>query len=576
MGNIINPIALRLGWSKNWADNYYSRELYYPELTHKILRIKFLLRNLFKKYWRKSPYIFSHLILNKMTKGLRVHVFFYDSMSQIVWNRIFRKIKYKWSRLHIDFLTKYKRTQFQSLQRDFRRGRIKSKPKWPKRKWIPPKRLKVMFMLMYLYFTFLSKKARKFSRSSRKFLVNWLYYTIKRKWIKNLKIRQKDSNFIFHILLMHTYIKSREKMKKMRKAFVKSNYIRAIRDMVKNAFTLTWTKGYLQFFKLILKRFCYHLFKDTLIDFTFYTITNLTTNAMFIANYMARKLVQGYSLREIVRPIRKDLRYRMTNRYLKSIRRKNKMLTLKEDRKLLFNSFRATLIKIVRNFNLFNTLKTKKTLINYDLFLISFELYKNRIGSFNLIKSYFSNRPLMLIGFKSSNYSFMIFSGNMKNMKFDGGVWIKSIIEDLKVNYSSSYELQRGSIMTKNSFYRLSEIIKIGTVNYLRFINLKFSKFLLKWEYQTFFINKREFRQLRRNRYRRGRLLGYKLQFKGRFTRKQIAASHVYRQGTVSLNTIMANVDYGFATIPLINSSVGIKVWLGWTKDKKEATIKVV
>lgn len=578
MGNIINPIALRLGWSKNWADNFYTKELYYPELTHKILRIKYLLRNLIKKYWKKSPFIFSHLIVNKMTKGLRVHVFFYDNMPHIVWNRIFKKIKYRWSRLHIDFLTKYKRTQFKSFQNAFRKGRLKNRPKWPKRKWIPPKRLKVMFMLMYLYFTFLSKKARRHSKLTRKFLIQWLHFSIKRKWVRTLKVKNKDTNFIFHLMLMHTYIESRQKMRRMRKAFFKYDYIRAIRDMVKNAFTLTWTKNYLQFFKLILKRFSYILFKDTLIDFTFYTITNLATNAMFIANYMAKKLVQGYSLREIVKPIRKDLKGRMRNRYLKVVRRQNKFFNLKSQRKLLFHNFRETLVKIIRNFNLFNTLKNKKTLINYDLFLITFSFYKSsNINTYNsLIKSYFINRPLMLLGFKSVNYSFMTFSGSMKNQAFDGAIWIKSIIEDLKVNYSSSYELERGCMLTKSSFYRLSEIIKMGTANYLRFINLKFSKFLLKWEYQTFFINKRKFRALKRNRNKKGRLLGYKLQFKGRFTRKQIAANHVYRQGTVSLNSIMANVDYGFATIPLINSSVGIKVWLGWSKHKKEATIKVI
>jgi len=55
-------------------------------------------------------------------------------------------------------------------------------------------------------------------------------------------------------------------------------------------------------------------------------------------------------------------------------------------------------------------------------------------------------------------------------------------------------------------------------------------------------------------------LIGYKIQLRGRFTRKQIAAKHVFKGGHVPLNTLNSNIDYGFSTVPIKNSAIGVKV----------------
>lgn len=57
-------------------------------------------------------------------------------------------------------------------------------------------------------------------------------------------------------------------------------------------------------------------------------------------------------------------------------------------------------------------------------------------------------------------------------------------------------------------------------------------------------------------------ILGYKMSFRGRFTRKQRASSVWFHQGFVPLNTIKGHIDYSFFTIPLKNSAVSIKLWL--------------
>lgn len=57
-------------------------------------------------------------------------------------------------------------------------------------------------------------------------------------------------------------------------------------------------------------------------------------------------------------------------------------------------------------------------------------------------------------------------------------------------------------------------------------------------------------------------LKGFKIQLKGRFSRKQIASNLTFVEGSVPLNTLSSNIDYAFATIPLKNSAISVKVWL--------------
>jgi small subunit ribosomal protein S3 len=56
-------------------------------------------------------------------------------------------------------------------------------------------------------------------------------------------------------------------------------------------------------------------------------------------------------------------------------------------------------------------------------------------------------------------------------------------------------------------------------------------------------------------------LLGFKIQFRGRFTRKQIAACYKYVNGKMPLTSIDANIDYAFRSVAIKNSAVGVKVW---------------
>lgn len=55
-------------------------------------------------------------------------------------------------------------------------------------------------------------------------------------------------------------------------------------------------------------------------------------------------------------------------------------------------------------------------------------------------------------------------------------------------------------------------------------------------------------------------LNGFRIRLHGRFTRKQIAASYHFQEGALPLSSLDSTIDYGFATVPLRNSAIGIKV----------------
>lgn len=58
----------------------------------------------------------------------------------------------------------------------------------------------------------------------------------------------------------------------------------------------------------------------------------------------------------------------------------------------------------------------------------------------------------------------------------------------------------------------------------------------------------------------KGSIFGFKFHFRGRFSRKQRAGSFIVSCGNLPLTTLSSNIDYGFVTVPLINSLVSIKV----------------
>jgi hypothetical protein len=99
------------------------------------------------------------------------------------------------------------------------------------------------------------------------------------------------------------------------------------------------------------------------------------------------------------------------------------------------------------------------------------------------------------------------------------------------------------------------------------YISAFFIKNLLKFNYFKYVwlqikqINLRNERSKNILRHR-SVLVGFKLAFKGRFSRKQRASDIWYMRGKVPLNTLSIKLDYFFFTIPIKNSAISIKIIL--------------
>ena len=55
---------------------------------------------------------------------------------------------------------------------------------------------------------------------------------------------------------------------------------------------------------------------------------------------------------------------------------------------------------------------------------------------------------------------------------------------------------------------------------------------------------------------------GIKTQVSGRLGGAEIARSENYREGTIPLQTIRADIDYGFAEANTTYGRIGVKVWI--------------
>jgi hypothetical protein len=89
----------------------------------------------------------------------------------------------------------------------------------------------------------------------------------------------------------------------------------------------------------------------------------------------------------------------------------------------------------------------------------------------------------------------------------------------------------------------------------------------LNYNYWYFNYNKQaknHLRERRKHLYSSSRLhfKGFKVQSLGRFSRRQRSSSHWFSIGRVPLNSMQCIIDYGYYTIPIINSAITVKVWI--------------
>lgn len=189
-------------------------------------------------------------------------------------------------------------------------------------------------------------------------------------------------------------------------------------------------------------------------------------------------------------------------------------------------------------------------------YFFKYRLFDNRINkvltiySINFYYCYFSYALLDKITFKKYLFLFLIkfFSiikiGNNINsfLYWLNKLYLFEIEKDRKIK-EMLFETNRFNNRLFNDF---------GELNVGDFSSDKKSKFFLKTQKSRLkvFNNLESF------------LFGYKLNFVGRYTRKQRSSNFWFSEGGVPSASISLNVDYGSFSINLANSRCTIKVWL--------------
>ena len=352
-------------------------------------------------------------------------------------------------------------------------------------------------------------------------------------------------------------------------------------------------------------------------SFKFCFISNNSVNAKFLTRYIGLKLKKKFPLFTVINPLKKELKklarkkkekkkkrlyydsigksrfntklldYKtnfflfvkyLSNKYLEALDfyfNKNSILITFD----LYTFFfilkkkykdQMLLVSLRNKFSNIWKIRKKKRYINKKWIFFLFFLLKKNIYKSYLIKkkrilcsfySYIKNKLLINLFFSSNKYDLdsivtllVRLRGDQYTFFFLNSEYIMLTVYSFFFNYSvfdyTLFRVNYEGIITSNFFLK--------TFTFHMYVQYSFNKLI---DYLN--INKKKHYLKTKTLYESSSfILGYKMSFKGRFTRKQRASSVWFHQGFVPLNTIKGCIDYSFFTIPLKNSAVSIKLWL--------------
>lgn len=642
MGHLVNPIALRMGWSSNWIDLFFVDQKYYPQYLHMLFRLRLLLPFIFHQYWfeRKAAFLCSHFEFTKDHNGLLLKVFFYDGKTEDFFHEIGSYIRedriyhyqnlthWNWhERKSRSFFLFYVFFVFFRLFHPFY-------PilQWPRRflKHGPIEMIARAFFLFdkrgMLFSLNLYPKARKqfiseeeenprFNAKGKiKDVTFWKYYLRRalrkrRRRSVELCVPMQVRFFYFYLICRNLALLSNRNPSTLG---VKPGDFLQLFTFVycmlsRNNFIFETIRPYL----LFLLNYCTKFYKNPTLEFvqvSFLGITNENVTASFIARFIALKLEQGFTTRELLNPLRKefDRLLRIDRFERKPFRSPFEFLLRRVSHKSYFSSLFRTLLKKLsyffqkQSYSFFLRWKSK---INFDSFLFLDSLRnppgrtkwpprrsRKRRGRYLLIFRrlrryfvyyfYFSlfnyNRILPYYRLflqslfrKVSTLQYEIAFGE-KLPLFLFPCLIPKLLSNGFENYSS-WEITFGN------FYKPS-LLHLFLLSFRRKMHIFYSQQSHTYLAQAALAKNRWLRLYnpKTSLERRVGFRGFKIQCLGRFTRRQRSAKFTWIRNGVPLNTISAAVDYGHYSIVLVNSLINVRVWFHKDKGFEEYYVKIL
>lgn len=574
MGHIVNAKSTRLGSSILWCDQWYTEKIYYSEYLHSMFRIRHYCYYIFtEKHFDRKAIFLSHFELYKHFKNVYIEIYYYDGK----WETEFEDYKIELYRQHYDM----------PMNKD-------------------PEMRKPFFLI-----------------SALKFLVlfNWMFYIKRRKKIK-VKIKSRFIRLfrLVRIAKYSAYIKSFSK-KKNKKFFYWNKvhlhfvlfllmYVNAKTIIGKTSmwtipcrntilrrlyyiggshleveFWLTTGSYYLSYIFELISKF-------NKVKIIFYLTNNNCVNSKFLARYLARKLQQGYPVKELLNPIRKELAYLLAISSMSSLSYFTFCIKKYINNKTKYNISKS-LYKILLSYIFLNFIKIRKYSLNKEKTYISMDMLIIYIWLNNIIKNFpkillnnhileknINNYYVITFGLEyfQKKIAYICFFENkffFKNHKYLmypklNGVTILNKTNKFIYFFNWIYnyvfinkfclEINNNLVINEHSF----SLRGLGS-NIKRFLNYNYNNYNYKIGYDSLGIN--FLKERIKIRTKGSNLLGYKMYFKGRFTRKQRAGHLWFSKGKTPLNTIKAFIDFAFFSLSLKNSTITVKVWLYKSND---------
>lgn len=224
-------------------------------------------------------------------------------------------------------------------------------------------------------------------------------------------------------------------------------------------------------------------------------------------------------------------------------------------------------IKKKRGFKLLKR-KSSRTLKSlYDIIYIDFikKYFSNYIflrKSINILLGFLDNKLFLNLIFGANRLNFDFLYKNFFLFSYD-----EKIFQILNINFMClviNAILNNCVLLNYNTLINIdTKTLSISNYFFCTFMDFMYSTYSFKNLEQYAKVNKRLLYYKIKEIYKSNSyLLGFKMSFKGRFSRKQRASSIWFHQGYVPLNTIKANIDFAFFSVPIKNSAVSIKLWL--------------
>lgn len=577
MGHIVSAKAFRIGWSTVWCDQWFVKKLYYSLFLHAVFRIRYYCIYVFSaKHFDRKAMFYSHFEVLRHFKNIHVEIYYYDG---------------KWE-------TEYEDYKFEVFIKHYNLDQNKD-----------PETRKPFFLFaslkLYNVFTVLTKLTFKcYTEEIFLRFMNLFRFNKIKKIIGYLKEIHKVKKFLFlnqfnlyFIWFISIYLNAKNIISKT-SIWKYPNRNTIIRRLYFGSLSERKIKRWAEAYSFVLTYFFELFTKFYKVNLYFFLTNNNCVNAKFLSRYIARKLRQGYPVKELLNPIRKELLFLMklsltprSSYYKYSLKKYYHNRNNIRHRNSIYKSLLAYIFQIYR-FVVQDYFNKEKTFFTVDMLLMSIWFVTNME---NEIKRNIDNKWRILNNYINKGWSYLYkkiificifeykFFFNELTELFFPSLKELSILKLTKKFIGLLDFLYIFIYTNKISVLQLSDIrfdllnsgiaLNFNQLTRYRASSININRYMI---YSYFNFHYYSFSKIFNVNYLKSRikihtkgnnLIGYKMYLSGRFSRKQRAGHYWFSRGRVPLNTITSFVDYGFFTLPLINSAITVKVWLYKSDD---------